>query len=164
MNRNVFARPIPVPPGRVVKKSWKIFFLVLRGDSLFPSRVLQSGREDCPERRKLTAIVPFESVNSQAFSRRFRDRLMNDLPIDQYGQGFGGSFSALRMRPGAFDGWPSGVENFIENIAGICFLQIELHWFGEVQECFHGAVQPVDFAIQHLHGLLGFGINGHVGL
>ena len=25
-NRNVFASPMPVPPGRVVKKSWKIFF------------------------------------------------------------------------------------------------------------------------------------------
>ena len=68
--RNVLARPMPVPPGRVVKKSWNIFFWSSGGIPLPGILHGDHGEFAAAPRAELDSSAG--SVNSHAFSSRFR--------------------------------------------------------------------------------------------
>ena len=54
------------------------------------------------------------------------------------------------------------IEDFLEKTRQLGFLQVHFHGLREIEKSFYGAVEPVDFVIEHLDGLLGLGIDGHV--
>src|SRR5271170_1513414 len=87
---------------------------------------------------------------------------MNELAIHEHVGKFQGQIHA-EFDAGFGDGGARGFEHFVEQDAQVGFFQLDFQRLGEIQESLYGAVQAVNFAVEHFHGLLRFGLDGHIG-
>src|SRR5580692_7201911 len=88
--------------------------------------------------------------------------LMDELAIDEDVWKFRGQVHP-KYDAGFGDGGARGFQHVVQQQAQIGFFQLDFQRLGEIQERFHGAIEAVNFAIEHFHGLLRLGLDGHVG-
>ena len=70
----------------------------------------------------------------------------------------------MEVQAGFGDRGTRYVQHLVEQSSQIRFLQLELDGLGEIEESLDGPVETVNFAIQHLEGLLRLRTGRHVGL
>ena len=88
--------------------------------------------------------------------------LMNELAIHQHVRKFRRQIRA-EFDSGFGDGGARGFQHVVQQDAQVGFFQLDFERLREIQESLHGAVEAVNFAVEHFHGLLRLGLDGHIG-
>ena len=106
--------------------------------------------------------MPPGTVKSHAFSRRFSTAWWISWRSTKTGGNSEGRSTRSSTPALAIEGRAASSTSS-SKIAQIGFFQLDFHGPREIQESFHGAVQAVDFAVEHFHGLLRLGLDRHIG-
>src|ERR1700677_2107065 len=88
---------------------------------------------------------------------------MNQLAVHEYGRKFSGQIHP-QFHSRSRDRRTRRIQNFVQQRTKVGLFQLKLDRFGEIEKCFHRAIEPVNFAVQHLDGLLRFGFHRHISL